>query len=258
MPSTREIKAGAAYVELFLKDNRFVRGLKLAEKKLKAFGASLTSVGKRMLLFGAGVVGSLVMAAKGFASMGDELDKMSARVGASVEFLSALGHAAQIGGTDLGAMEVGIRRMQRTAYDAARGVATAQEAFDELGMSVLDANGDLKSTEKLFMEAATALSKMENNTQKAAIATVIFGRAGTKLLPMLRDGAGGLVDVMEEAERLGIVMSTEDAAAAAVQLTRPSKSLLTTAWGSPMPPEHRRNGDRRSRVPVDAAPRGTV
>ena len=50
---------------------------------------------------------------------------------------------------------------------------------------------------------------------------MIFGRAGTSLLPMLRDGADGLVAVMEEAKRLGLVMSTEDATAAAA---------LTDAW----------------------------
>ena len=228
MASTRDIKAGAAYVELFLHDNRFTRGLNLAQKKLKAFGTRLSSLGKRMMLLGTGIVAPLVAAAKSYARMGDELDKLSARVGASVEFLSALGHAAQIGGTDISAMEVGIRRLQRTAYDATRGLSTAKDAFDALGISVVDAQGNLKATEGLFMESVAALSKLENNTQKAALATMIFGRAGTSLLPMLRDGAGGLVDVMEEAERLGIVMSTEDAAAAATftdQMTRLSSVL---------------------------------
>ncbi|NLG25554.1 MAG: phage tail tape measure protein, partial [Clostridiales bacterium] len=152
---------------------------------------------------------------------GDELDKMSGRVGASVEFLSALSHAAAIGGTDIAAMEVGIRRLQRSAYDATQELSTAVDAFKELRINIRGADGQLKSTEALFMESAAALAKMENNTKKAALATVIFGRAGTKLLPMLKNGADGLVEVMEEARRLGIVMSTEDATAAAE---------LTDAW----------------------------
>ena len=118
-------------------------------------------------------------------------------------------------------MEVGIRRMQRTAYDATQGLSTAVDAFNELGINVRRADGQLKGTEQLFMESATALSRMENNTKKAALATVIFGRAGTKLLPMLKNGSEGLVAVMDEAKRLGIVMSTEDATAAAE---------LTDAW----------------------------
>ena len=59
------------------------------------------------------------------------------------------------------------------------------------------ADGQLKNTEQLFMESAAALSRMENNTKKAALATVIFGRAVTQLLPMLKDGSDGLMAVME-------------------------------------------------------------
>jgi len=71
------------------------------------------------------------------------------------------------------------------------------------------------------MEAAAALSRVESETEKAALATVIFGRAGTQLLPMLSDGKEGVLALMEEAKRLGLVMSEEDAKAAAA---------LTDAW----------------------------
>jgi len=188
---------------------------------LKAWGAGVTAMGTKIFAVGAGVLAPLLASVKQFMSAGDALDKMSSRVGASVEFLSALSHAAQIGGTDISAMEVGIRRMQRTAYDAARGLSTATDAFGELGIEVRGADGQLKSTEQLFMESAAALSRMENNTKKAALATVIFGRAGTQLLPMLKDGSDGLTAVMEEAQKLGLVMSGEDATAAAE---------LTDAW----------------------------
>lgn len=175
------IRAGAAYVELFLKDNRLVRGLARNGARLRRFGASIMRIGAGVTAAGAAITAPILAAAKAFASAGDALDKMSARVGASVPFLSALGHAAVIGGTDINAMEVGIRRMQRTAYDASRGLSTATEAFGELGVEIRGADGQLKSTEALFMESATALSKMTNNTKKAAIATVVFGRAGTQL-----------------------------------------------------------------------------
>jgi TP901 family phage tail tape measure protein len=68
---------------------------------------------------------------------------------------------------------------------------------------------------------ATALSRLDNNTQKAAISTVVFGRAGTTLLPMLKEGAAGMVAVMDEAKKLGITMTTDDATSAAA---------LTDAW----------------------------
>ena len=221
MASSQGIRAGRAFVELFADDSQLARGLRAAERRLKAWGAGIRSIGMQVFAGGAAFVAPMLLAVKQFMSAGDALDKMSSRVGASVEFLSALSHAAQIGGTDISAMEVGIRRLQRTAFDAERGLATAKDAFDQLGISVVGADGQLKSTEDLFMESATALSRLTNNTQKAALATVIFGRAGTQLLPMLKDGADGMVAVMEEAKRLGLVMSTQDATSAAE---------LTDAW----------------------------
>ena len=227
MPGRRDIQAGRAYVELYVKNKAFIRGLRSAQQRLTSFGTGMKTFGLGMMAGGAAIGGPLALMVKGFMSVGDSLDKMSSRVGASVEFLSALSHAAQIGGTDISAMEVGIRRLQRTAYDAARGLSTATDAFADLGIGVLDANGQLKSTEQLFMESAAALSRLENNTKKAALATVIFGRAGTSVLPMLQDGASGLKAVMQEARDLGIVISTENATAAA-KLTDAWTRLLST------------------------------
>jgi len=218
MAASGGIRAGKAFVELGVKTAALEKGLRSAGKKLNAFGGSIRNMGAKIAGLGVGMAAPFAAATKIFMSMGDALDKMSARVGASVPFLSKLSHAAAIGGTDLKAMETGIRRMQRTAMDATRGLSTATEVFGQLGISVKDSNGELKSTEVLFMEAARALSQIENNTKKAALATMLFGRAGTSLLPMLENGEAGLLAVMQQAEDLGLVMSEEDAAAAA-QLT---------------------------------------
>jgi hypothetical protein len=213
--SSRAIRAGRAFVELFTDNRRLQRGLAAARARLTRFAAGVSSMGRQMLTWGGAALAPLLATTKVFANMGDNLDKMATRVGASVEFLSALGHAAALGGTELRNMETGIRRLQRSAYDAAAGSKSAADAFAELGVSVHDNAGVLKRTEALFMDVAEALAAEENNTKKAALASLLFGRAGTLLLPMLRDGKAGLVGMMEEAKRLGLVISTEDAAAAA-------------------------------------------
>jgi len=48
MTSARGIRAGAAFIELYANDNRLVRGLKRAQRRLRAFGDSVSSIGKRM------------------------------------------------------------------------------------------------------------------------------------------------------------------------------------------------------------------
>ncbi len=47
--SAQGIRAGRVFVELFADDTKLVRGLRAAERKLKAFGTGLQSVGKSML-----------------------------------------------------------------------------------------------------------------------------------------------------------------------------------------------------------------
>ena len=123
MASTRGIRAGRAFVELFADDSKLVRGLRAAEGKLKAFGASIRNLGLKMVGLGAAVLTPMLGAAKAFSTMGDQVAKMAKRTGFGVEALSELTFVASQTGTSLEAMETGFRRMQRSIYDAGRGGA---------------------------------------------------------------------------------------------------------------------------------------
>ncbi len=48
MASARGVRAGAAFVELYANDNKLVRGLRRAQRRLRAFSASVRDVGMRM------------------------------------------------------------------------------------------------------------------------------------------------------------------------------------------------------------------
>ncbi len=82
MPSTRAIKAGAAYVELFTENSRFVRGLRLAESRLRAFGQKASQIGKRMLLFSGAIATPLAFASRTFAGFEDQMKSVQAVTGA--------------------------------------------------------------------------------------------------------------------------------------------------------------------------------
>ena len=189
MPSPRDIKAGGAFVELFVKSTRFQRGLRNAQRRLSAFGASVTGLGRRMLLLGGAFVAPFILAARQFAKTGDELDKMSQRVGVSVEFLSELSFAAEISGTSLATLEKGLASMRTVAFDTTGALTKTKTAFDLLETSVFDANGEMKDAETLFQETIIELSAMENQMERNALATKIFGRAGKELGPLLNSGA---------------------------------------------------------------------
>ena len=105
MASSQGIRAGQAFVELFADDSKLVRGLKAAEKRLKAFGAGVQSIGTKLFGLGAATVAPLLGAANVFNEFGSQLDDMSQRTGISAESASALGYAAKLSGTDLETLE---------------------------------------------------------------------------------------------------------------------------------------------------------
>jgi len=229
MPNTGAIRAGRAFVELFADSRPLVRGLRDAEKKIKAFGSRIRNTGMRVAGIGAALAAPFLAATKVFASMGDRLGKMSARTGVSVEALSELGFAAEQSGSDLESLENGLRRMQRSIYDAGRGLSTAKDALADLGLRFEDLNG--LSPEEQFKLLGEALSRIEDPTKRAAIAMALFGRSGTKLLPMFKNGAAGIEALQQEARSLGLTMSGEDARAAEVFTDVMNKLWKTVKMG---------------------------
>jgi len=212
MASSQGIRAGRAFVELFADDTKLVRGLKAAEKRLKAFGAGVQSIGTKLFGLGAAAVAPLLATTNVFASMGDQLAKMSARTGISVESLSELGYAAEQSGADLQALEGGVRKMQKFLVDAADGSSTAQQTLTRLGLSLADL-GSL-SPDQQFELLADRLSQIQDPAIRAATAMEVFGKTGTSLLPLMQDGAKGIAALRQQARDLGLVISTEDAKAA--------------------------------------------
>ena len=212
MANARGIRAGAAYIELFINDSKLVRGLEKASKKLKAFGDAITGWGQKMTAIGAAITAPLVGSAKAFATMGDQIAKMSRRTGVSIESLSELAYAAQLSGANIETLEASLRKMQRSIVDAAQGSQTAVDALALLGLTFEDFRG--LSPEQQFKLIAERISKIESPTVRAAAAMELLGRSGTQLIPLMADGAKGIEALQQQARDLGLTMSTEDAHAA--------------------------------------------
>jgi len=159
-----------------------------------------------------------------FREFGDQLDKMSARTGVSVESLSELKFAAEQAGTDVETLEKGLFGLSRAVFDAGRGSAEAVDAFKKLGISYAEIAE--QSPEEQFKVVANALAQVANEGERGALAQKLLGRAGRQLLPMV----GTLEKIRNEARELGLVLSTEDAKAAA-DLTDSMNKLKSSIRG---------------------------
>ena len=179
----------------------------------RAVGKATKLVAGLGIAMGVAAAGAAVLSVKRYAEFGDQIHKMSQRVGFSTEALSELAHAAELSGTDIGSLEKGLRAMQRNIHDAGRGLSTQTDALDALGVSIEQLQG--KKPEEQFDILARALAGVKDETTQSALAQIFFGRSGTALLPILANGVAGMAAMRAEAHDLGIVMSEEDAAAAA-------------------------------------------
>jgi hypothetical protein len=187
------IKAGAAYVEFSIRDT-VSKDLNAIGGKLKSAGGSIAALGAGLAGVGSAALGPLAAATATFMDMGGALDDLSQRTGASVEFLSGIGHAALMSGSSLEAVTAGMAKLQKAAAAAGNGSA---------------------SPEELMLDAADAIAAMKDPTAQAAKAMELFGKKGVELLPMLKGGREGIAAMLDESKALGLTMSGEDAAAAA-------------------------------------------
>jgi hypothetical protein len=177
----------------------------------------------------AAVVG-IARFAKSSIDATDALNDASKATGVSVESLSEYRFAAEQSGTSLDDLAQALRRLSIASVEASRGAEAPTETFDRLGISVTDANGKLKSSEQLLLEVAERFSRMEDGAEKAALGVALFGKSGTDLIPFLNQGAIGITELREQAQRLGLTLS-RDAAEAADEFNDALNRLKSSVGG---------------------------
>ncbi len=153
---------------------------------------------------GAGAFAGMV---KGVADVADGLSKLSQKTGITTVGLSKLRYAGSLSDVSNEQLETGLARLAKSMGEAATGAGPAAEAFQALGVSVVDAAGNLRPTEEVLNDLADAFAQSADGPEKAAVAMDIFGKSGTQLIPLLNSGSEGLRAMGEEAEKFGLVIS---------------------------------------------------
>lgn len=157
----------------------------------------------------------------GFAAMiksaidsADHLNKLSQKIGISVEALSTLRFAAQLSDVSLETLQKGIKGLSQSITEANTGIGDGTQMFDALGISVKNADGSMKSTEAVLLQVADVFANLEDGAVKTALAVKLLGKSGMDMIPFLNQGAAGITQLTAEAERLGLKLTTETARSA--------------------------------------------
>ncbi|MDX1949893.1 MAG: hypothetical protein SFT90_05275, partial [Rickettsiales bacterium] len=198
--------------------NSIKRGLGNLKSSISATFDSLTSMKGIVAGFlGGAFIGNIVKSA-------DHIYDLSQRLNIGAGILSQYNHIADMTGTSIESFGKGFKTLAKNVADAADGTGTAKDAFRELG---LDA-AKLKelSIDEQFQLVAEAMKTVTNDTDRVRIATEIFGKAGMDLIPVLNEGAEGIIRLKNEANNLGVTMTDAQASGIASM-----KDSLDKLWG---------------------------
>ena len=178
------------------------RGLAVATGATMAVGAAAVKAGD-----------ASVDAAGEVAAYGDNIDKMSQRLGLSYEGFQRWDYILGQSGVDIDSMQTGLKTLTNQLDDARNGSADAQARFEALGLSIEDISN--MSREQVFEAVISGFQQMEDSTERAALANDLFGRSGQNLTPLFNTSIEETKALADAAEDLGLIMSDDAVKASA-------------------------------------------
>jgi phage-related protein len=191
-----------------------------AFEDLKKSGEKVGKAFKDMALRAAGIgvaaggaLFGLYKLVRSYTDSGDEAAKAAQKAGITVAAWQEMAYAASLSDVNNEQLLGSYQKLNKAMIEAAQGGKSQAETFKKLGITLMNSKGELKATDEVMLEVADAFAKMPEGAAKTAMAMELFGKSGAQMLPMLNSGKDGLMETRREAERLGLVMGKDAAAA---------------------------------------------
>ena len=212
-----------------------------AGKQAKKAKTDYAQLAGKLVAFGLAAkagLGAVKALTQGLADSRNELADTATRTGITAHTLAGLRLAAEGSGLTLGNLSGSLALFPKRMRDMQAGIGESKKAFEELGVSVENADGSLRDADTVLKESLAAISLLPDATTQAAVATELFGRSGTALLQAL--SGTELEDFIEQAEKFGIDIGPSAAKSAAdwqrevaqmSMVSEKSASIMSEAFG---------------------------
>ena len=179
--------------------------IKAVGDKMKGVGDKVTDVGKKLAPVSgaaAAIGGGLLKLGYDAITSADELSTLSQQTGISTDELQKMKYASDL--VDVSVEDItGALRKMKTKMDP------SNKAFKDLGVSVINADGSLRSATDVFYDSLEALSQIENETERDQKAMALFGKSADSLAGIIDDGGAALKGYGEEAQNLGLILDED-------------------------------------------------
>lgn len=215
----RELKSNNnALEEVNKKTNKFTdalnglgQGLVNAGKvAAKAAVVGITAIGTAAI----GAAAGALKLATDVGKTADDLITLSNQTGLSTQQLQEFQYASRFVDVELETLTKSMAKQIKSMKAVQDGTKLSVEAYKALGVEVLNSDGSLRNSQTVYWEVIDALGKMQNETERDALAMQILGKSAQDLNPLIKAGSDELKRLSEEAHKVGAVLSDDTLAAA--------------------------------------------
>lgn len=205
-----------------------LRKIQAASEKTKNsfqdLGQKLTKVGNNMKTVGGKITSTVtiataavtafaagtVYAMKKAAEYGDRIDKMSQKIGMSRKSFQEWDYIMSQNGGNVETLQMGFKTLVTQIEGVQKGSKDSIKAFQALGVSVKDNNGNFRVADDVFNDVIRKLQQVKDPTQKMILANRLFGRSAAELRPLLNQEASAIDELREKANKMGLILSEQD------------------------------------------------
>ena len=156
---------------------------------------------------------AIVSMTKESAAFADNIITLSMQTGQTTEQLQEFSYATELIDVSVDTLQGSLTKLTNNMQDTINGTGNAKASFEALGISVTDADGNMRSANDVFYETIDALGDVKNETERDAMAMDIFGRSAQDLNPLIIQGSDTLKAYAQEAHNVGYVLNNEELSA---------------------------------------------
>lgn len=216
---------------LTVRDNMsggLVKAAQNAKKSGKAIDSSMISATRSVVAFknksvaalqdyakkaGAAIVAGTTAVATGLSALtlksalaADDLNTLAKQSGFSTADIQKWQYASDLIDVSIDDIVKSAAKMKKNMISTS---STTVDAWNQLGIKVKDGNGQLRNSTTVFYETLTALSKVQNETERDTLAMTLFGKSADSLAGIVDDGGAALQELAGKAEKAGVILSQD-------------------------------------------------
>ena len=187
---------------------------KVGQVNLRAMSEQFRDMGNKLTSAGQAMRGLSTAAAAVAASIGavtvksgkwaDDINTMSKVYSIGTKELQQYSAAAELVDVDVETIAKSHVKLEKTMMSASKGTGASAEAFEKLGVDITNADGSLREGDAVWQDTISALGKMENETERDAIAMQLMGKSAAELNPLIEDGGETYKQVSDTLSKYGL------------------------------------------------------